>query len=539
MSKIVIAVFLIINVSISAQSQDSVSQLIDSLTIVESGAERSEISNRIALALKDNDWERTLHYLEFSEREATASGSPEILARFWMTAADIYYDKDVLDVALEYYQKAYDYYSRTGDKNQLNKLENDLAIIYARLNNKDKALHHFKKVYEWQEKQDDPVSLVKILNNIGTLYLNQNPDSAETYYLKSLDIAKTLNNNKLNAYLYTNLGRVYFIKEKPEKATLYFDKAIALTNKKLDKDSKCLIYQLSSEYFLKSTQYDSAIHYANKAIELLNRDTINFTYQDIVRTLYKSYLAMGDYKNAAKYFDIYDVIRDSINVEEKAVNVERLKLEQEYKVKNHLRTLKENRKRFVYIIIGLSLVSGLLILLIILLRYKSRLSKIRLEKKLIEAKRKELNATLELKNNSLIAKAMTEIHRTEIIQGILEDLKEIKLKAAKKETQNAIDFISKRLGKEMNTNIWKEFEVSFEQVHETFFRNLNKKHPDLTAGDRRLCALLKLNLTSKEISRITGQSFKSVENARTRLRKKLGLTNTKTELVVYLNSLNT
>ena len=538
MLKRFIIIIIIIASYCSSHGQDGVNQLIDSLTFVNSKVERARLSNEIAWELKDTDWDRTLHYLEYSEEESKASNSDEALAKFYIIAADIYYDKDVLDVALDYYQKAYNIYNQGNDRQENFKLENDLAIIYARLNNKDKALYYFKKVYQYQAKQKDSIHLAQILNNIGTLYLKEDVDSSEAYFRKSLKIADKLNNINLYAYLYTNLGRVYYLKDEQDKAQAYFEKSITIAKTDLDDDTKSLVFQLTSEYFFKSKQNDSAIHYAKKAIDLLKEDTYSFKNQDAIHTLYKAYLIKEDYKNASKYFELYDAIRDSINVEEKAVNVERLKLELEYNTKDQIRTLIENKKKFGYIIVGLSLVSVLLILLIIIVRYKTRLSKVQLEKKLIEAKRKELNANLELKNSMLIAKAMTEIHRTEIIQSILEDLKEIKLKAVKKETQNAIDFISKRLEKDTNTNIWKEFEISFEQVHKIFYQNLNKEHPDLTSNDRRLCALLKLNLTSKEISQISGQSFKSVENARTRLRKKLNLTNTKTDLVVYLNTLN-
>lgn len=531
-------IFIIVVSPFLTFSQNHIEPLLDSLTLVKSHDEKVRISNKIAWELKDTDWERTLNYLNYSEEQSLASKSENTFTLFYMAAGNIYYDKDVLDVALEYYQKAYTIYQNQNNIQESFKLENNLAIIYAKLKNKDKALFYFKKVYHFQAHQNDSIYLAQILNNIGTLYIDLNIDSSLVYYYKSLEIAKQLHDINMFAYLYPNLGRVYSLKDDLEKAQIYFNKANALTNGALNDDLKSMVFQFISEYHMNRQQNDSAILYAQKAVELLNQDLYSFNYQNIIKVLYQAYYNEEDYQNAAKYFVIYDAVRDSINVEEKAVNVERLKLELEYQTKDQIRALKEKKAKFGYIIIGLSLVSGLLILIIILARYKNRLAQAQLENKLSESQKEELNAKLELKNNLLIAKAMTEIHRTEIIQEILEELKQVKLKAAKKETQHAIDFISHRLTKDIDTNIWNEFELSFEQVHESFYKNLNLKHSELTTSDRRLCALLKLNLTSKEISQITGQSYKSVENSRTRLRKKLSLTNTKTDLVVYLNTLD-
>lgn len=536
MLKRIILLLIIANGSIYAQNR--VDQLIDSLTVVNSHEEKARLSQDIAWELKDTDWERTLKYLDYSEDESkAASNTEEALAKFYIASADVYYHKDVLDVALAYFQKAYNIYNQNNNNQEKLKLENNLAIIYARLNNKVKAQYYFKKVFDYQAKEKDSVYMAQILNNMGTLYINDIPDSSIVYYNKSLKIAKK-DNLSLFAYLYTNLGRAYYLKDEPIIAQEYFEKSIALSKKELNENTKGYVYQMVSKYYFESHQNDSAIYYAKKTIELLDNNKYSFSYQDVIHTLYNVYLDEENYKQASEYFELYNEIRDSINVEEKAVNVERLKLEQEYKTKNQIRTLKEDQKKFKYSIIVLSLISGLLILFIMLIKYRNKLINAQFEKKLVDANRNELNASLELKNKVLIAKAMTEIHRTEIIQGILEDLKHLKLKAVKKETQLAIDYILKRLEKNTDSSIWNEFEISFEQVHESFYKNLNNLHPDLTSKDRRLCALLILNLTSKEISQITGQSFKSVENARTRLRKKLKLTNTKTDLTTYLNSHN-
>ena len=74
-----------------------------------------------------------------------------------------------------------------------------------------------------------------------------------------------------------------------------------------------------------------------------------------------------------------------------------------------------------------------------------------------------------------------------------------------------------------NQNHWDEFETHFNAVHPDFYKKLNERFPELTVNDRRLSAFLKLKLSTKNISSLTGQSIKSIEVARSRLRKKFNL----------------
>jgi DNA-binding CsgD family transcriptional regulator len=85
--------------------------------------------------------------------------------------------------------------------------------------------------------------------------------------------------------------------------------------------------------------------------------------------------------------------------------------------------------------------------------------------------------------------------------------------------------------------VWEEFELRFRHVHEDFYQKIHERCPSLTGNERRLAAFLRLNLSTKEIATLTGQSIRALEVARTRLRKKLNLTNSETGLVEYLASL--
>jgi DNA-binding CsgD family transcriptional regulator len=70
---------------------------------------------------------------------------------------------------------------------------------------------------------------------------------------------------------------------------------------------------------------------------------------------------------------------------------------------------------------------------------------------------------------------------------------------------------------------WDEFRMYFEKVHSSFFEKMKQQHPDLTQSDLKLCALISLNLSMKEMAELMGISPESVKMARHRLRKKLNL----------------
>ena len=318
----------------SCYSQDRVSLLLDSLTIVSSEKEISRISQEIASELKNKDWERSLHYIEYSLEIAKSSKSEEILADTYFATANIYYAKDALDVALEYYQKAYNYYKQSQNTTKKYTLENDLAVIYARLKNKDKALYYFRDINKhWTEKKDS-ILIAKSFNNMGTLYLEEDIDSSMYYYNKALHIVRRLNDNQLNAFIYANLGRCYSIKERPKLAIENFNRSIEFAKKGLEDRTVAWIYYSVSNHYLKQEISDSAIHYASKSRKLLDDIPYSFENLEAVRILYKSYLLDNDFENASKYFEAYNEIRDSLNIEEKAVNVEKLKLARNIRPRN-------------------------------------------------------------------------------------------------------------------------------------------------------------------------------------------------------------
>jgi DNA-binding CsgD family transcriptional regulator len=113
----------------------------------------------------------------------------------------------------------------------------------------------------------------------------------------------------------------------------------------------------------------------------------------------------------------------------------------------------------------------------------------------------------------------------------LSELKEFIDSNSKKKLNKVIRTIDSNLKLEED---WEQFYSYFNQVHKDFTDNLQNKFPDLTSKDLKFCTLIRLNLSTKEISNIMNLSVRTIEGAKYRLRKKLNIEK-EASLVKYLS----
>ena len=143
---------------------------------------------------------------------------------------------------------------------------------------------------------------------------------------------------------------------------------------------------------------------------------------------------------------------------------------------------------------------------------------------------------LDFKNKELTTNVMYLVQKNELINSVAKSLLTLKQNLGS-ENQLMIQKIVQNLNAESDNELWNEFEYRFQMVHTEFYKKLRSLHRNITPSEERLAALLRLNLSSKEISTITHQTIRSIEVARGRLRKKLNLTGTDVNLVTYLAEL--
>ena len=125
-----------------------------------------------------------------------------------------------------------------------------------------------------------------------------------------------------------------------------------------------------------------------------------------------------------------------------------------------------------------------------------------------------------------------------ILRGAIDKLQGLALEAKTSSERNRINTIIGELRNSKDEDSWKEVEQYVPEFNSTFFKNLIKDFPDLSINESRLCVFLNRNLSTKQISEITRQSPESINVARTRLRKKLGLTGNDMSIQEFLRKYN-
>lgn len=136
--------------------------------------------------------------------------------------------------------------------------------------------------------------------------------------------------------------------------------------------------------------------------------------------------------------------------------------------------------------------------------------------KIIKLKNEKLRSDIDSKNRELATSTMSIIKKNEFLNDIKSELKNDDIKSVAK----VVKIIDENLN---NTDDWKLFQEAFNNADKKFIKKVKSKHPDLTPNDLRLCAYLRLNLSSKEIAPLLNISHRSVEVKRYRLRKKMDL----------------
>jgi PAS domain S-box-containing protein len=148
----------------------------------------------------------------------------------------------------------------------------------------------------------------------------------------------------------------------------------------------------------------------------------------------------------------------------------------------------------------------------------------KLETSLYDLETVQLKHELDAQSQLLNSKMAQLVEKNALIVSLMKRLEELKL-LNPAIVNDGIDEIIQEMsesGKDKE-EVWQEFEATFGSINSSFYDNVNQAFPSLSNNERRLVPFFKMNLSTREISNITHQTVRSIEMARSRLRKKLNI----------------
>lgn len=532
----------------------------DTLVIIE----LSKTAAEIKLEKPNDAVELSLEAIELSNRMHYTEG----FLFNYMLLGDIYYQQQEYEKAIQNYELCIDYSLIDNDSLVTMKCYLNIGAIFFTQGINNRALDYYLLALKYAKNNREET----IYNNIGLVYLNEmNYDDALNYFTKSLEIKETNGNQLGIAISYNNIGEVYMRMNKYDIATAFFNKSYAISKEINDEEGMVFCLNNFGEIRKRNQEFDSSINFFKEALAvskeinnqfLTAQSLYNIGHTYFVKKEYsmaKFYLlecysiseALGilpemekssevlceiyrgekNYELAFKYLNINKFAVDSLIRSESEKQILKLKLDYQYKLKEEeskrlleLKSYEYKRAKFKLTTVIFTLIILFLLVVFLFIRIKLRLRINRIEKEKIELKKQSLEKELEFKNKEIIEKVLKIIEKNELIKLTVKRLSEFSLSLSLKKRAE-VNLINRELKSMEMKNQWTEFHHYFTKIYSKFFENLEKEYPELTTNEKRLCAYLKLNMSTKDIATLTFQNYKSVEVARTRLRKRFGLTN--------------
>ncbi len=442
--------------------------------------------------------------------------------------ADTYYIISSFHNAIKYYKIHGKLAEELNDTTQIAGSYYQLAFSYYKLEDYDKSEKSYLKAIKYYNLLNNMVNVGYCYNNLGLLYGRRDFDKALIYYRKAYAT------NKKDGGIYTcsinmnNIACMLLYKGEAEKAKPILDSALNLALESDNKQALFYIYGSFGEYYQSLKNYKKAENNYLLAWNLQKQFSYINGIQNLLEIIRIFYEEKEDFASAYYYYKIYIRNKDSLQ----NINDAKTFLQQEHEeaikqveLKNREQTLIQKEKEGNYQ--KLIIIISFLLFLAFGFYFIKRKINIKREKHLLD--KKELNDNIviekiENKNKELVSKTILLGERNNLIKDVSEKLIECRPNL-KKANVEIIQGIIDDLNSNLNEKQWEEFHQNFLNMYPSFTEALTKDFTNLSPSEIKMCTFLKLNMSSKEIALINHMTTSSVEVARSRLRKKLGINN--------------
>ncbi len=397
--------------------------------------------------------------------------------------------------ALEYLYRAVKINFELNDKSNLADVYSSIGVVYAAMNNNIQAINLYNKALKLNLELDDKDKISNNYGSLGDAYLQNKDPLSLDYFRKKLLIKEELNSYYGIANAHKQIGKYY-------------------------------------EYY---KQLDSALYYYELGYDYARKVKSLPLQVEILQGLARAYNHVKQYGAATHYYETLLEVMDSLRTEQSINTIAKLRMQYDLDKQITLQQLKVKEREQHYLFVGVGLVFLIVIISVSFVGQRRKVKHVRLSKEHLELEKKHLRDQIEYKDKELTTNVMYQVRKNEMLSLVVDKLIKSKFRF-KKENHSIIEEIIRDIQSTLNEDIWEEFELRFKEVHRDFYRNLHAEFGELTPNEKKLCAFIRLGLTTKEIAAVTHQNPGTIEVARTRLRKKLKINNKNVNLMSFLSN---
>ena len=437
-------------------------------------------------------------------------------------------NKGNLSTSLRYFNNAKNIYKQIDDLEQVATVNIDIGSVYRYKNEISNEIKFYKKGLSLAKEVSEEI-VGKAFLHLGAYYGRlQKLDSSIYCYNEALEVFKKINNDKRVYHVYNNLPNTYFLQGNYQKVldirTLVLDYAKRGRRQLLLTSN----YHNIASAYKQLKEYDKASKYLDSAIIVAKEENFKLRLSKSYQSLSDLSFLKKDYKDAYLYHQQYKIYSDSIFKLQQLNAIEEVELENIYKLKDkNLEILTKERafEKKMYLVIIFAFV--LLGTPIIILMHRNSLNKSKIIKANFEKNKikrdsliqKNTNSENEIKN--LVA---DNSMRIEFLKQLLTQLKNKRFATDSKELQEYIKDLSFKVKQQLTTEskltLLKE---RIGTVNSGFDNMLMNSYQELSKTEREVCALLRLNMSIKEIASIRNSSTNAIKAVRYRIRKKMNV----------------
>ncbi|MFZ6665928.1 tetratricopeptide repeat protein [Peijinzhouia sedimentorum] len=390
------------------------------------------------------------------------------------------------------------------------------------------------------------IRLGQINGNLGIINsINLDFGIALEYYQEALEIFENLDSKAQVANVLMNIGYAYAQLKDLPNANKYYDRAERLWVELNNQRSLAIVLKNRSELMIAESDFSSAIFLLNRSLE--KKEYLDAALlSEIYALLSKSYESELKYESALKYHKLHIVLKDSISsktIEQnnermtKQFEFEKMKSKQEIDLQQlEIEKLKIYKSRQVILVVAILLL--FVVFWALWNRNKLKTKFLLQEKDQLIAQQEMTLKLIDYESEKGRLATFTEelLSKNESLEKRAGEL-EIKIDESESNHPDIENLIEKMHNAVRGDRDWTAFVLYFEAVFPQFFSLIEtEKLVNLTTNEQRLLALLKINLSNKEIAALLNISSDSVIRAKYRLKQKLGFEDAK-EMLVFLSNL--